>query len=87
MTWHRYFTHAYETALRDECGYEGYQPFWNWFEYTDDLRASTLFDGSETSLSGDGGYFEHNGSLSGANNIYLPSGNGGGCVMSGPLFK
>jgi tyrosinase len=23
---HRYYIWAYETALRDECGYKGYQP-------------------------------------------------------------
>ena len=23
---HRYFIHAYEKALREECGYKGYQP-------------------------------------------------------------
>ena len=26
LTWHRYFVWAYEQALRDECGYNGYQP-------------------------------------------------------------
>lgn len=26
LTWHRYFVWAYEKALRDECGYQGYQP-------------------------------------------------------------
>lgn len=26
LSWHRYFTWAYETALRDECGYTGAQP-------------------------------------------------------------
>jgi len=26
LTWHRYFVWAYEQALRNECGYEGYQP-------------------------------------------------------------
>lgn len=26
LTWHRYFVWAYEQALRDECGYKGYQP-------------------------------------------------------------
>uniref|UniRef100_A0A0B7KKW5 Tyrosinase copper-binding domain-containing protein n=1 Tax=Bionectria ochroleuca TaxID=29856 RepID=A0A0B7KKW5_BIOOC len=24
--WHRWFLHRYEKALRDECGYKGYQP-------------------------------------------------------------
>lgn len=87
LTWHRYVTYAYETALREECGYQGYQPYWNWFDYTDDLTKSPLFDGSETSMSGDGAYLAHNGSLSGAGNIYLPSGNGGGCITSGPFTK
>jgi len=26
LHWHRYFIYAYETALRNECGYKGYQP-------------------------------------------------------------
>lgn len=26
LSWHRYFVWSYETALRDECGYKGYQP-------------------------------------------------------------
>jgi hypothetical protein len=26
LTWHRYYVWAYEQALRNECGYKGYQP-------------------------------------------------------------
>lgn len=26
MPWHRWFVHLYEKALREECGYTGYQP-------------------------------------------------------------
>lgn len=26
LSWHRYFVWSYETALREECGYTGYQP-------------------------------------------------------------
>lgn len=26
LHWHRYYVWAYEVALRDECGYKGYQP-------------------------------------------------------------
>lgn len=26
LTWHRYFVWSYEQALRNECGYKGYQP-------------------------------------------------------------
>ncbi|TQN71850.1 Tyrosinase-like protein orsC [Colletotrichum shisoi] len=85
LTWHRYFVWAYEEALRNECGYKGSQPYWNWLKNQDDLTKSPVFDGSDTSLSGDGAFVEHNGSISGAGAIVLPSGNGGGCVTSGPF--
>ncbi|KAK2038065.1 Di-copper centre-containing protein [Colletotrichum somersetense] len=85
LTWHRYFVHSYEEALRNECGYKGAQPYWNWMKNQDDLTKSPVFDGSETSLSGNGAYVQHNGSLGGAGAIFLPSGKGGGCVTSGPF--
>ncbi|KAG9253100.1 uncharacterized protein F5Z01DRAFT_174294 [Emericellopsis atlantica] len=84
LTWHRYFTWAYEKALQDECGYEGTQPYWNWFE-TGDFATNPIFDGSETSMGGDGEFVEHDGALSGLDNIYIPSGKGGGCIASGPF--
>lgn len=30
LPWHRGFTLAHETLLRDECGYTGNIPYWNW---------------------------------------------------------
>ncbi|KAF4452131.1 hypothetical protein F53441_4968 [Fusarium austroafricanum] len=84
FTWHRYYTWAYEKALQDECGYKGTQPYWNWFN-TGDFAKSSVFDGSETSMSGDGEYFKHNGSVSGRNSIWIPSGKGGGCIKTGPF--
>ncbi len=44
-----------------------------------------MFDGSETSMSGDGSFVAHNGSLGGTQNIYMPSANGGGCITGGPF--
>ena len=79
--------YGYEKALRDECGYTGYQPYWNWFSYQNDLSKSPLFDGSETSMGGDGAFLKHNGSVSGGGSILLPSGNGGGCIKIGPFKK
>jgi hypothetical protein len=35
MHWHRYYIWAYETALRTECDYKGYQPYWDWSKYSD----------------------------------------------------
>ncbi|KAI0976146.1 Di-copper centre-containing protein [Xylaria arbuscula] len=85
LTWHRYFTYAYETALRNECGYTGYQPYWNWLENTEDPSKSPLFDGTSTSFSGDGSFVAHNGSVNGNGYVFIPSGKGGGCVTSGPF--
>ncbi|KAI0816745.1 hypothetical protein GGR55DRAFT_252087 [Xylaria sp. FL0064] len=85
LTWHRYFTFAYETALRDECGYTGSQPYWNWLDHVEDPSKNSLFDGSSTSFSGDGSYVAHNGSVNGNGNVFIPSGKGGGCVTSGPF--
>ncbi|KAI0528040.1 hypothetical protein F5B22DRAFT_632546 [Xylaria bambusicola] len=85
LTWHRYFTWAYETALRDECGYKGNQPYWNWLDNRNDPSKSPLFDGTDTSFSGDGAFIAHNGSVNGNGMIFVPSGKGGGCVTSGPF--
>lgn len=36
-------------------------------------------------MGGDGEFFKHNGSSGGRGTILLPSGNGGGCIKSGPF--
>jgi tyrosinase len=103
LAWHRQFVYLWETALREECGYKGYQPYlpknfsaalkskligdpryWDWPLWAADLAASPLFDGSETSLSGDGAF---NGTVIPVNlgEYSLPGGSGGGCVTSGPF--
>ncbi|KAF1952865.1 Di-copper centre-containing protein [Byssothecium circinans] len=89
LSWHRYFTWAYEQTLRNECGYKGHQPYYNWPKWSKDPAKSPVFDGSDTSMSGDGEL------IPGRNNtcvpmpalcgISLPPGNGGGCVKSGPF--
>jgi tyrosinase len=61
--------------------------YWNWALSANNLSASPLFDGSETSLSGDGDPLDDPEStdilLPG--NITFPSGKGGGCVTNGPF--
>ncbi|TPX18286.1 uncharacterized protein E0L32_002795 [Thyridium curvatum] len=52
LSWHRYYVHAYEKALRDECGYAGFQPYWNWDRYAKDPANSPLFNGNASSLGG-----------------------------------
>ncbi|KAK3997033.1 putative tyrosinase [Cladorrhinum sp. PSN332] len=86
LSWHRYITWTYEQALRSECGYTGYQPYWNWGKHAHDPQNSPLFDGSDTSMSGNGAYYPHNCTDAlgtGANCI--PPGTGGGCVETGPF--
>ncbi|KAL6704696.1 hypothetical protein ACN47E_007978 [Coniothyrium glycines] len=89
LTWHRYFTWAYEQVLRNECGYKGYQPYYNWPRWASDPLKSPIFDGSATSMSGDGAYIAGRNSTCipspDACGISIPPANGGGCVASGPF--
>ncbi|KAA8642298.1 hypothetical protein EYZ11_010376 [Aspergillus tanneri] len=82
LAWHRHFIWIWERALRDECGYNGTLPYWDWPLSANDLGASPLFDGSPTSLSGNGNPNIQPTNLtenSAARNI------NGGCVTSGPF--
>lgn len=88
LTWHRYFTWTYEQALRNECGYSGYQPYLNWGKYALDPLNAPVFDGSATSMSGNGEYKNESavGVPSNAEaDITIPHGVGGGCVTTGPF--
>ena len=90
LAWHRYFTWAYEQTLRKECGYKGYQPYYNWPRWSDDPSKSPALDGSATSMSGNGAPGCSNQTFYGiptndAPQIKIPKGNGGGCVTSGPF--
>ncbi|KAF4556627.1 Tyrosinase-like protein 6 [Elsinoe fawcettii] len=88
LSWHRYFTWAYEQALRNECGYTGYQPYLNWGKLASNPRSAPVFDGSDTSMSGDGAFREHPAASIPSEAtpfIKVPPGNGGDCVTSGPF--
>ncbi|OCK72918.1 Di-copper centre-containing protein [Lepidopterella palustris CBS 459.81] len=91
LAWHRYFTWSYEQALRNECGYTGTQPYWNWAQTAQTgLETSPIFDGSATSMSGNGAQVSGEGDVvlgggGGLPEIDLPPGTGGGCVTSGPF--
>lgn len=85
LHFHRYFVWLYEKALRDECGYRGSQPYWDWTLSWQDPRKSSVFDGSPTSLGGNGEAIPHgitNVTAFGVT-IQAPPGTGGGCVSSG----
>ena len=89
LSWHRYFTWTYEQALRQECGYTGTFPYFNWGRYALDLYNAPIFDGSDTSLSGNGCHEPRNNGTNIPSNatpfITLPPGEGGGCVTTGPF--
>ncbi|RYN16947.1 hypothetical protein AA0112_g12291 [Alternaria arborescens] len=84
MHWHRYYIWAYETALRMECGYEGYQPYWNWAKYKD-LVNSPIFNGDEWSMGGNGDPIGPHAGMSVGPGQTLPGGPGGGCISKGPF--
>ena len=79
LSWHRYYTFAYETALRVECGFNGTQPYWDWGRWAASPETSPIFDGSDTSMSGQGEKVQH------SSNGLKPAGEGGGCIKSGPF--
>ncbi|KAA8641766.1 tyrosinase family protein [Aspergillus tanneri] len=86
FSWHRHFVWLWEKALREECGYKGYQPYWNWALSANNLSASPIFDGSATSLSGNGDPIKQETLLRlEPTNITIPMGSGGGCVTNGPF--
>ena len=90
LTWHRYFTWAFEEQLRSKCGYTGTVPYWEWGFDVKNPAASPVFDGSDTSMGSDGAFFSHPGliltePLDPTRLLPLPPGTGGGCVKSGPF--
>jgi tyrosinase len=97
LPWHRQMVHLHEKLLRDECGYTGGQPYWDWAKYADKpFSENPMFDATETSFSGDGAPVLHNGSTTvvvpaglyqdnDAILVFRPPGSGGGCIKSGPF--
>ena len=84
LHWHRYFVWAYETALRTECAYTGYQPYWNWAKYAN-LLQSPIFSGDEYSMGGNGDAIGPHNDLNLGPGPSLPAGPGGGCMTTGPF--
>jgi len=60
--------------------------YWNWGKYNP-IAKSPIFDGSETSLGGNGEAVTHSGHAVGAAGVVVPAGTGGGCVSTGPFKK
>ncbi|KAM3422209.1 hypothetical protein BST61_g2574 [Cercospora zeina] len=89
LTWHRYFVWTYEKALREECGYRGYHPYINWPRLSNSVVNAPIFDGSDSSLGGNGAPEPAKVPIVFSNEttpvtVVSPAG-GGGCVTSGPF--
>jgi tyrosinase len=84
LSWHRHFLYLFQKALTEECSFKGAVPYWNWPWWADDLGGSPLFDGSETSLGGDGYWDPKMPAIQNVNYTF-PRGSGGGCISSGPF--
>ncbi|WQF87006.1 Putative tyrosinase copper-binding domain, di-copper centre-containing domain superfamily [Colletotrichum destructivum] len=57
LPWHRYLLKVHEDLLRNECGYTGAQPYWDWTIDADaqNMPGSPIFD-PVTGFGGDGQY-------------------------------
>lgn len=55
LPWHRWYVQLHEDLLRNECGYAGAQPYWDWSIDADAVNVpnSPIFD-PDTGFGGDG---------------------------------
>ena len=89
LPWHRQFVWPYEQAIRNECGYQGYLPYWDWAKYADDQAKAPIWDGGPTGFGGNGVNVPHSATTQSLPDIPGPfyiarqAGTGGGCVMDG----
>ncbi|KAJ7267324.1 tyrosinase [Mycena rebaudengoi] len=92
LPWHRRFLNVYESALREECKFQGFIPYWDWSQDVDNgvpLAQSPVFD----AVYGFGGngldvpeYAGQFGNLSILASVgWVPPEGGGGCVVDGPF--
>jgi tyrosinase len=84
LTWHRLYLQLWYHDLQETCGYTGAMPYWNWPATAGNLQTSSVFDGSPTSMSGDG-LANNTGPIGLGPNFTIPHGTGGGCVTTGPF--
>jgi Common central domain of tyrosinase. len=92
LPFHRYYVHLYEKALREECGYRGAQPYWDWTLWYDDPRRAPLFNGSPWSMGSNGKYIpDRNDTLidivPGFPPFLVAPATGGGCIERGPFTE
>ncbi|KAF7364338.1 Tyrosinase central domain-containing protein [Mycena sanguinolenta] len=94
LPWHRRFLHVHEIALREECGFEGALPYWDWsldVASGRSLSESPVFDpvygfgGNGLDIADYNGSFENHTLMVAAG--WVAPGAGGGCVTDGPFAE
>ncbi|KAF9634526.1 putative oligosaccharide translocation protein rft1 protein [Lasiodiplodia theobromae] len=85
--WHRYLIATYEKALREECGYRGAQPYWDWsLDASADENSTAIFETEVFSpiigFGGNGPWVE---ATAEQNPLNLTGRTGGGCISDGPF--
>ena len=85
--WHRHFVYLYDQALRNECGYRGPSPYWDFTRHWRDPRRSPVFNGGRFSMGGNGRPYPHGATRLDVLGLELnlTAGTGGGCVEDGPF--
>lgn len=53
--WHRWYINAYETVLREKCGFQSVLPYWNWSMDATDFQGSDFWKDPDP-VSGLGGW-------------------------------
>ncbi|KAH8724370.1 monooxygenase [Phaeosphaeriaceae sp. PMI808] len=90
ILWHRYFVATYEKALRDECGYTGGQPYWDWSldAKPNNPNSTSIFQADvfnpEHGFGGNGDFIKPTPEQ---NPLNITGGTGGGCVKDGPFVS
>lgn len=86
LAWHRNFIWEFEHDLKNECGYTGTLPYWDWAADAQALDKSEVFNGDEYSMGSNGEYIAGRAdTYLGLQDLTFPPGTGGGCVHSGPF--
>lgn len=84
LAWHRMYIHLFQQDLKQQCGYKGAMPYWNWPATADNLAGANIFNGDQYSMSGDGAFTNNDPYVLGPG-FSIPHGSGGGCIKSGPF--
>ncbi|KAJ7845471.1 tyrosinase [Mycena leptocephala] len=92
LPWHRRLLNMFEIALREECGFRGALPYWDWSQDVDSgipLGKSPVFDaiygfgGNGVDIPNYAGQFGNLSMMASAG--WVAPGAGGGCVTDGPF--